>query len=296
LRPLARIAPAALVVLLLGCAGGSGAAPSETDALRAELRMLRADNEALARKVEGLSARLDLVAARGAREERAIATPPARSPGAALGEALPPVIPPDLAIVKVGPADEAPPIVLTEASLPLAPALTARARRTPPPVPTAIPIADPAPGRVEALALGRGRELSAEADSELRAARERPGVGRAHALEDFVARYPRHAAADNALVEAAEAYATSGKDDAACALARRAADDYPAGDALSGALERLAACEARRGEVAAERRVLERLVSEFPRTPAAERAGTRLAAISGHGGDPSPRVPARSGP
>lgn len=281
--------------MLLGCAGGGGAAPSEADALRAELRALRADNEALARKVEGLSARLDVVAARGAREDRVAALPP-RSPRAALGEALPPVIPPDLAVVKVAPADEPPPIVLTEASLSLAPALTARPRRPAPPVPTAIPIAEPDPGRVEALALGRGRELSAEADRELRSARERPGVGRAHALEDFVARYPRHAAADNALVEASEVYATSGKDEAACALALRAADDYPAGDALSGALERLAACEGRRGEVAAERRVLERLVSEFPRTPAAERAGTRLAAISGHGGDPSPRGPARSGP
>ena len=30
---------------------------------------------------------------------------------------------------------------------------------------------------------------------------------RAHALEDFVARYPRHPSADNALVEASTAYA-----------------------------------------------------------------------------------------
>jgi len=78
-------------------------------------------------------------------------------------------------------------------------------------------------------------------------------------------------------------------------LARRASDDYPAGDALCAALERLAACESR-GGTGAERRILERLVSEFPRTPAAERAGTRLAAISGAGGDSSPRDPARSGP
>jgi hypothetical protein len=195
----------------------------------------------------------------------------------------------------VAPAEAIAPVVLTEADVPAAPA-PLRAQRTPPPVPTAIPISDPAPERLEALALQGGRGLSAEADRELRAARRRAGIDRAHALEDFVSRYPRHPAADNALVEAAEDYAAAGKDEAACALARRAGDDYPAGDALSAALERLAACESRRGGTGAERRILERLVSEFPRTPAAQRAGTRLAAISGQGGDPSPHVPARSGP
>ncbi len=280
--------------MLLGCAGGGGAAPSDVEALRAELRALRADNEALAHQVDGLSARLELATARFARDP----SPPAqrRAPPA---EALPPVVPPDLAVVRVAPA-EPPPVVLRMAPtepLPDAPAAPpTRSRRAPPPVPTAIPIADPAPERLEALALGGGRELSVEADRELRAARRSEGVARAHALEDFVSRYPRHPAADNALVEAAEAYAAAGKDDAACALAARAGDDYPAGDALVDALERLATCESRRGGAGAERRILERLVSEFPRTPAAERAGTRLAAISGQGGDTSPRVPARSGP
>ncbi len=281
-------------MVLLGCAGGGRAASSDVEALRAELRGLRADNESLAHKVDGLSARLELLTARGGRDPSPAAS--RRSPPA---EALPPVVPPDLAVVRVAPV-EAPPVVLRMAAAePLpepAAAPPARSRRAPPPVPTAIPIAEPAPERLEALALGGGRELSVEADRELRAARRRDGVERAHALEDFVSRYPRHPAADNALVEAAEAYASAGKDDAACALAARAGDDYPAGDALAGALERLASCEARRGGPVAERRVLERLVSEFPRTPAAERAGTRLAAISGQGGDTSPRVPARSGP
>ncbi|WP_242341300.1 tetratricopeptide repeat protein [Anaeromyxobacter sp. SG66] len=291
MRPLARNASAALVVLL-GCAGGGAAAPSEVEALRAEVRALRADNEVLARKVDGLSARMELAGARAARDPA-----PRRAPAA---EALPPVVPPDLAVVRVEPS-EPPPVVLRMAPSEPLPAVVPAAgapqpRRPPPPVPTALPLAEPAPERLEARALGGGRELSVEADRELRAARRRDGVARAHALEDFVARYPRHPAADNALVEAAESYAAAGKDDAACALAARAGDDYPAGDALSGALERLAACESRRGSASAERRILERLVTEFPRTPAAERAGTRLAAISGQGGDTSPRVPARSGP
>jgi TolA-binding protein len=96
-------------------------------------------------------------------------------------------------------------------------------------------------------------------------------------------------------VEAAAAAAEGGEAAAACDLARRAAADYPAGDALSEALERLAWCESRRGARDAERRLLERLVTEFPRTPAAERAGTRLATISGSTGE-TPGSPGRSGP
>jgi hypothetical protein len=158
-----------------------------------------------------------------------------------------------------------------------------------------VPIADPDPQRLEALSRRGGRDIGAEADAELKRARQRAGGERAHALEEFAARYPRHPSADNALVEASAAHAEAGRAEAACELARRAADDYPAGDAMSDALERLAWCESRRGARDAERRLLERLVSEFPRTPAAERAGSRLATISGRAGD-TPEGPARSGP
>ena len=107
-----------------------------------------------------------------------------------------------------------------------------------------------------------------------------------------MARYPRHPAADNALVESAAAYAAAGREEAACAVAQRAADEYPAGDAMSAALERLAGCEARRGVPDAERRLLERIVSEHPGSPAARRAGARLAQVSGS----APRAAPRSGP
>jgi hypothetical protein len=178
---------------------------------------------------------------------------------------------------------------------PAPPPSAPRAAGTPPPVPTTVPIAEPDPERLEALSRRGARDIAAEADGELKRARRRSGVDRAHALEEFAVRYPRHASADNALVEAAAAYADVSHDEAACTLARRATDDYPAGDALSEALERLAWCESRRGSGDAERRLLERLVAEFPRTPAAERAGTRLATISGRTGD-TPEGPARSGP
>ncbi len=238
--------------------------------MRGELRALRQDSEELSRKVDLLAARVEVLSGRAAREEPG---QPARAV---------PIVPPDLAVVRVEP-----PARHREA---------ARAPRTPPPVPTSVPIAEPDAERLEAIGRSGGREISADAADELARARKLSGLARAHALEDFVARYPRHPSADNALVEAAGAYADADGADAACELARRAVDDYPAGDAMSDALERLAWCESRRGATAAERRLLERLVSDFPRTPAADRAGARLATISGHAGDTPPADPARSGP
>lgn len=259
----------AALLALAGCAGGGAAARTDQEALRAELRVVRERNEDLARKVEELSGRVDLLSARLVR-----APPPSKDRDE--GDRAP-VIPPDLAVVRVEP--RAP----------------ARPARTPPPVPTTVTIAEPDPERLESLSHRGGRDLAVEADAELRRARARPIELRAQSLDEFVHRYPRHPSADNALVEAAAAAAELGRRDAACDLARRAADDYPAGDALSEALERLAWCESKRGARDAERRLLERLVTEFPRTPAAERAGTRLATISGRTGD-TPDGPGRSGP
>lgn len=257
----------AALLLLAGCAGGS-AVRRDQETLRAEVRALREQNEALSRQVEDLSDRVDVLAARAAKPAEA------RAPASAPDGESPPVIPPDLAVVRVEPRPAA---------------------RGAPPVPTAVPIAEPDPGRLDALSRRGGRDLAAEADADLRRARARTGAARAHALQDFARRFPRHPFADNALVEAAATEAALGHEDVACRLARRVADEYPAGDALSDALERLAACEARRGAPDAERRLLERLVTEFPRTRAAERAGARLATISGRTGG-TPDGPGRSGP
>lgn len=261
----------AALLALAGCAGGGDAVRKDQEALRAEVRALREQNEVLARKVESLSGRVDVLWARNARPPVVPAAPPAEAEKG-------PVIPPDLAVVRVEPRPPA-----------------ARAARTPPPVPTAVAIAEPDADRLDALAHRGGRDLAAEADGELRRARGRAGELRAQSLAEFARRYPRHPSADNALVEASAAEAELGRAQAACELARRAAADYPAGDALSDALERLAWCESRNGARDAERRLLERLVTEFPRTPAAERAGIRLATISGRTGD-TPDGPGRSAP
>jgi TolA-binding protein len=280
LRARSRDAAAALL-LLVGCAGGEDPVRRDLDALRGEIRALRQDNEELARRVDLLAARVEVATGKAksaSRDERAGVAAPA-VPAA-------PIVPPDLAVVRIEPSRSP----SAEAGK------VHRAPRAPPPVPTAVPIAEPDPERLEQLGRRSGRDLGAEADDELARARKLSGPARARALEDFAARYPRHPSADNALVEASAAYADAGAVEAACGLARRARDDYPAGDAMSDALERLAWCESRRGATAAERRLLERLVTDYPRTPAADRAGARLATISGHAGEPPAAVPARSGP
>jgi TolA-binding protein len=304
LRTFAREACAAL--LAAGCAG-AGAVRPDADPVRAELRALRAENEALSARVDALSSRVELLTASASHPAE-----PQRAQGAQAGaEAAPPseapagarpapqagqVVVPDLAVVKVHP-EESP----RTAVRPPSQRGTARpaAVRPAPPVPTAVLIREPDPARLDALtASGSGRRpLAAQAEAELRAARATAGLARAHALEDFTAHYPQHPAADNALVEAAEAYLAAGRDDAGCALARRVVDEYPAGDALPDALCQLAGCEGRRGDAGAEQQLLVRVRTDYPGTPAAQRAEERLTQISGPGGEVAPRgVSARSSP
>jgi TolA-binding protein len=265
-----------VALLVSGCAGAEASLRREVDTLRTELALARQENQQLQHSVDVLSARVEAITAR-------LAHPPAearlaeRTPEPRPMEPAAPVVPGGLAVVRMEPPTR---------HLPAAP-----------PVPVAVAIVEPAAGRVDALARRSGRDLAADAEVELKAARRRDGLARAHGLEDFVARYPRHPQADNALLEAAAAYADAGRADAACTLVRRSVEEYPAGDALAEALWRQALCEARSGASEAERKALTRLTRDFPSTPAGRRAGERLAAISGRsGGESPPDAPARSSP
>jgi TolA-binding protein len=256
--------------------------------MREELRALRLQNEALAAKVQALSNQVDLLTARAARqvEQGRPAADDADAAPARSAAGAPSTVPPDLAVVKVAPP----------AGRGAQPA-RALPRRAAPAVPTSVQIQEPDLSRLEATLGKPGRRaLSAEADQDLREAQAQSGLSRAHALEDFTARYPQHPYADNALVDAGSAYEAAGREDAACALARRVVDEYPAGDARSDALERLAICASRRGADAEAHRLLARLRADFPGTPAALRAEARLSQAPGGDGDTPRELPARSGP
>lgn len=232
LSPLARFAAPCAALVLSACAGGDAALRREVDSLRTDLEALRKENLAMARRVDSLVARLERPDERGARP----AQPPAvtRSP-----EPAAPLVPPDLAVVRVAPpraaeedrADRE--IVLTNT----------RRGRSAPRLSTDVAVSEPDPDRIDELSQQGGRELSAEAESELASARRKTGADRAHALESFVARYPHHPSADNALVEAARQYTEIGRASAACELARRVPREYPAGDAVSAAQEIVVRCE-----------------------------------------------------
>jgi len=274
------------------------------DALRAEIREIRSQDQALSARVEALSAKVDLLTASAS---RAAAPPPAQpvppqeearvekaeapAGGRPAGQS---VVVPDLAVVKVVPPEE--PRASGRAGVQRAAGRPAQARAAPP-VPTAVPIQDPDPARLDALGPPARRSLAAQAEAELRVARGLAGLSRAHALEDFAAHYPQHPSADNALCEAAAAYLAAGRDDAGCSLSGRVVDEYPAGDAVPDALLQLAGCEERRGNAEAAQRLLSRLRADYPGTPAARRAESRLSQNSGRsGGGTPPDVSARSGP
>jgi len=270
IRPTAAFAAA---LLLSGCAGADAVARRDLDALRGEVQALRQENVQLMRSLDQLSTRVDALAIRGAKAgvepvRAAVAEVAAAEGGGAN-------VPGGLAVVKMEPP---------------------RASRAPP-VPTTTPLVEPDPARLEAMARRSGKDLAGEAEGELKAARRRPPLPRAHALEDFVARYPRHPQAGAALLEAAAAYLEAGKPDAACSLDRRSLEEYPAGEQVSDALVQVAGCEGRKGSTESERRLLTRVVKEFPSTAAARRARERLVSIPGPAGaDAAPVVQARSGP
>jgi TolA-binding protein len=264
---------AAAVLAVLGCSAGDPGLRRDLELMRAEMRTVQHENAEMAKRIEALSAKVDLVAARAQR------APPAADKARAAAPAEP-IVPPDLAVVRMEPqaARSAP---RTEAP---------RRPRRAPPVPVAVPFVDPDPATLGAMG-ARKVDLAAEAQTALDAAHRLSGLATARALEEFSTSYPSHPSADNALVEAGRARASAGDDESACALFARSAKEYPAGDALPDALEQLGSCEYRKGHAEKARALFERVAQDFPSTSAAKRALERIAAMPGTGasGAPSPR-------
>lgn len=251
------MAAAAAALGALGCAAGAPAWQKDVEDLRAEMRTVQRQNAEMAKRLEAVQARLDALAA-------ARAAPAAAAPAAVAA----PLVPPDLAVVRVEP--------------PPARAAPRRARKAPP-LATGVPIREPDPAALAGLGAQRG-DLAAEAGAALEAAHRLEGLAEARALEEFAGRYPRHPSADNALVDAARGRDAAGDPETACDLAARVEQEYPAGDALPEALGLLVECRARQGDAARARALAERLVKDFPDSSAARRARERLAAL--HEADP----------
>ena len=238
---------------------------------------MQRENAEVTRRVDALGSRVDLLAARPARPapdpapapQPAAAAPPAP---AALPDVL---VPAGLRVVRLEPAAPA-----AKASRSQARAASPAARGGPPPLPTATAIREPDPATASALGSG-GKDLAAEAQAALDAAKAQTGLSRARALEQFTARYPGHRGAQEALVAAARTRNEAGDPDGACEDYARAVKEYPAGSAMPDALAGMAGCEARAGRPAEAKRLEERLAQDYPDSPAAKRARQRAPSAQG---------------
>ncbi len=279
---------AAAALVVCGCAAEDPALRQELASLKAEVRTLQRENAEVSRKVDALGSRVDLLAARPAHPP----APPAPSPlpaapspqpaaAAAPGALVDSLVPAGLKVVRLEPdAQPAKAAKAGKAARPQARAAPSPPGGSPPPLSTATPVREPDQGTVTSLEAG-GKDLAAEAQAALAAAKAQTGLPRARALEQFTARYPGYRGAQEALVAAARTRAEGGDPDGACEDYARAVKDYPAGNAMPDALAGLAGCEARSGRTAEAKRLEERLAQDYPDSPAAKRAPPRAPAAQG---------------
>lgn len=99
-------------------------------------------------------------------------------------------------------------------------------------------------------------------------------------MQRFVADWPKHSKADNALFLIGMAHWTDRDFVRAQDTFERVVNQYPAGDAVVEAMLKLAECRFKLSRIADARVTWERVVSSYPGTPAAQTAQQRLLSLS----------------
>ncbi len=267
IRRLLAIAP---LWVLTACASNA-ASRSELTQLQAELRAARAESARLAQRVERLEQR-DAVSR--ARSGAPTLAPP--DAAASAEEAMEASIgaPPELAVVKLKPK-----------------------RQPAPPLPTKVPVVEPAAEQMEMLisdaeeaatVRASGAGASAERDPDvleaeyeqavaaLRTGNVEGGVAR---LQRFADDNPRHPRADNALYFRGLGLLGLQDYPAAAAAFEALLKRYPAGDAVQDGMLRLAECRVRLKQAPEARELYTRLLTQYPGTAAASQAEQRLASL-----------------
>jgi len=259
---------AAAALSLLGCASEDAAQRLEFASLRAEVRALQQGNAELSRKVDALSDRVEVLAAKPPAPPPAPAAAPVPTP-APPAQSAQPLVPSGLKVVRLEPGSKRP-----KASKSVRAKRANADRGEPPPVPTATAVRDPDAATLTALGAG-GKDLASEAEAALARARSLSGLGRAKALEEFAGRYPGHSGAQGALVGAARTRFDAGDPDGSCEDYGRAVREYPAGNSMPDALSGLASCERRAGREGEASRLESRLAQDYPDSVASRRAPAR---------------------
>lgn len=252
-----------------GCAHAPPAGDAELVHLRERVTQLQQRSEADRRRVDALEAQLAAMARR--LETQRPAPAPAPQAPAPAPERVRPAPPPPAPTSAIEDEDEDSFAFIVDrggdelpgTSRPSRQARRGRGVDLAPPLPTEVPLREPASGPdaydLGVAALGRGDLDQAE---EL--------------LASFLTSQPRDSRADNAGLELGEVLLRRGLPGRALSTWEQVVRDYPAGDALPRALLRYGETCRQLGRQAAARAAFQRLVQNHPGTEAASRAQAHL--------------------
>lgn len=254
----------------LGGAGAAialatGCATSSSSQYERDLAVLQEELEAQRRAQTSLRARLERLEQRQRTLEAMRQGESAGQPSGFVGDA------------HVGPPHSLPVVRLQPRSNPVMEA---------PPIPTRIPLRDPSPDDLARFG-EPAVDLSAitdannpDADLAFSLALQKYNMGNRREagadLRQFAVRFPRHAAADNALYLAGMALVSEGRCNEARSEFERVEREYPKGDAVASALLAMGQCEAAMGRVDSARTVLNRVVREHAKSFEASQAKSAL--------------------
>ncbi|WP_257456688.1 tetratricopeptide repeat protein [Archangium lipolyticum] len=268
-RIIRRLLALAPLCALSACATTGSAQTSELAELKAEVRAMRETQARLEKRLERMELHTSVTQAR--------ATAPSKGTSSAPAAAEPEksFTTPELAVVKLKPRNE--------------PA---------PPLPTRVPVVEPAPEDMEMFissapegdsgpgASAEPKEqldatiLDAEFEQAVAALRTGNVEGGVARLSRFAEDNPRHPRADNALYFSGLGQIGLKDHEAAAKTFERLISSYPAGDAVLDGMLRLAECRLRLNQKDDARALYTRILTQFPGTAAATQAEQRLASLS----------------
>jgi tol-pal system protein YbgF len=258
---------AAVLAWASACAGADPALKAELSDVRAEVKALREENARLARRVERVE--IDLAVRKSSGRTPAPGKPASAATIPASAEV------PSLTVVKLKPKVEPPPLLNT--SVPVVE-----------PSPDVLEALAPAPARGDGPAATTGDDdgpsedpalADGEYDQGLQALRTGNVEGGVDKLKQFARDHPRHARADNALYFASVGMIGLGDLEGAAATLEAMLREYPAGDAVSDAMLKLAECRTRQSRARDAKTLYSEVIQRYPGTAAASQAEQKLAQL-----------------
>ncbi len=173
--------------------------------------------------------------------------------------------------------------------------LQPRAAKALPALSTETPVREPPPEMVAELkrtpeideggASGGGVDADGMFNSAFEKLKTGELVAAAGLFQTFSQKYPRHPAADNALLDEGIAYYGLHRYEEALAVFEQLAKRYPAGDAVPEGLWRSADCYRKLGQAAKAQAAYTSLIKRYPASPEAAKASEQLAATESKSSD-----------